>query len=155
MKSPQCVLHNTISRLTLKIARDWYFTVNCAWIFKSRKSWKQASHPPCAAFRHTWRESVHNLTDHFIAHNAVSGCTLFTALIWANRAPVLCFLVPGAQRLQRREKLVSRGQDGLQTGKPHCRRQRSVVREPGDQLINSLGRGSDQLSAVGQVGDFS
>lgn len=155
MKSLQCVLHNTTSRSSLIIAPDWYLTVNCTWTCKSRKSWKQASHPLCAAFRHTWRESVHNLTNHFIAHNAVSGCTRFTALIGANRAPVLCFLVPGAQRLQSRVELVSRGQDGLQTRKPQCRRRRSVVREPSDQLINSLGRGSDQLSAVGQVGDFS
>ncbi len=140
----------------------FFFTVNRTWcehVVKNNTWYECTSHPVWAAFgRHTWRESVHYLTHNSISNSAVSGSTPFSwefvlCAIWSGRASALScpLLVPGGgQGFQGRVELVSCSRDALTTGR--LQRQSSLLRQTSDELIYSLGRGGDRLSAAAEVG---
>lgn len=100
-------------------------------------------------------ESINNLTHNFVFKGTMSANTLFghavflCALVRNSRASVLSrLLVPGVEALQGNLKLVPCSYNALKTGELQSKRQRSILRQPCDQLIDSFGGGGDLLSAA-------
>lgn len=100
-------------------------------------------------------ESINNLTHNFVSNSTMSANTLFgyvvflCALVRSSRASVLSrLLVPGVEALQGNLKLVSCSHNALKTGELQSKHQRSILRQPCDQLIDSFGVEGDLLSAA-------